>query len=108
MSTNIKFHNPTDHKFTGYFPDGIDAYFENVIVGSEIQEAAVPNLNVFGRVAVCGIISEYTNGGRRATPEMLAIVYKIIKMQGFLAADRFDVTTSELAKFSHSKTLPLL
>ncbi|KAJ0031924.1 hypothetical protein Pint_13024 [Pistacia integerrima] len=81
----------TDLKATlkRYFPDGIDIYFDNV--GAEMQEAAVANMNVFGRVAVCGIISEYINGGRRAAPEMLDIVYKRIKMQGFLAADHFDV-----------------
>ncbi|CAI9780409.1 unnamed protein product [Fraxinus pennsylvanica] len=42
-----------------YFPDGIDIYFDNV--GGEMLEAAVDNMNTYGRVAVCGIISEYTN-----------------------------------------------
>lgn len=56
-----------------------------------MQEAAVANMNIFGRVAVCGIISEYTNSGRRAAPEMLDIVYKRIRIQGFLSVDHFDV-----------------
>lgn len=68
-----------------YFPDGIDIYFDNV--GGEMLEAAVANMNTFGRVAVCGVISEYTGGGKRAAPDMLDVVYKRITIQGFLAAD---------------------
>ncbi|CAI0542948.1 unnamed protein product, partial [Linum tenue] len=52
-----------------YFPEGIDVYFDNV--GGEMLEAAVDNMNAFGRVAVCGVISEYTR----------------ITIRGFLAAD---------------------
>ncbi|KAF2282370.1 hypothetical protein GH714_043832 [Hevea brasiliensis] len=65
-----------------YFPDGIDIYFDNV--GAEMQEAAIANMNVFGRVAVCGVISEYTDSGRKAAPDMIDIVYRRIKIQGFL------------------------
>ncbi|KAG6701908.1 hypothetical protein I3842_07G008800 [Carya illinoinensis] len=52
----------------------------------EMLEVAVSNMNTFGRVAVCGIISEYTDE-KRAVPEMLDIVYKRITIRGFLAAD---------------------
>ncbi|XP_073066945.1 NADPH-dependent oxidoreductase 2-alkenal reductase-like [Primulina eburnea] len=82
-----------------YFPDGIDIYFDNV--GGEMLEAAVANMNTFGRVAVCGVISEYTGGGKRAAPDMLDVVYKRITIQGFLAADflkcysDFITTTAE-------------
>lgn len=82
-----------------YFRDGIDVYFDNV--GSEMQEAAVDVMNKFGRVAVCGVISEYTDTERRAAPNMLDVIYKRIKIQGFLGADHINVyadfvsTTSE-------------
>ncbi|KAE7998871.1 hypothetical protein FH972_003369 [Carpinus fangiana] len=72
-----------------YFPNGIDIYFDNV--GAEMQEAAVANMNAFGRVAVCGVISEYTDAGKRAAPEMLDVVYKRITIRGFLAADFMNV-----------------
>ncbi|CAN6681194.1 unnamed protein product [Malus baccata var. baccata] len=72
-----------------YFPDGIDIYFDNV--GSEMLEAAVENMNTFGRVAVCGVISEYIDARKRAAPNMLDVVYKRIKIQGFLAADLMNV-----------------
>lgn len=51
-----------------------------------MQEAAVANMNPFGRVAVCGVIAEYTTD-RRAAPDMLDVVYKRITIQGFLASD---------------------
>ncbi|KAK3436617.1 hypothetical protein EUGRSUZ_C01168 [Eucalyptus grandis] len=72
-----------------YFPDGIDIYFDNV--GAEMLEAAVANMNTYGRVAVCGATSEYTDPGKRAAPNMLDVIYKRIKIQGFLAWDHMDV-----------------
>jgi len=68
-----------------YFPDGIDIYFDNV--GADMLEAAVANMNAFGRVAACGVISEYTDSAKRAAPSMLDVVYKRITIQGFLAGD---------------------
>jgi NADPH-dependent curcumin reductase CurA len=72
-----------------YFPDGIDIYFDNV--GAEMQEAAVANMNAFGRVAVCGVISEYTDAGKRAAPDMIDVVYKRITIRGFLVVDHINV-----------------
>ncbi|KAM1732017.1 hypothetical protein ACFX11_017825 [Malus domestica] len=72
-----------------YFPDGIDIYFDNV--GSEMLEAAVENMNTFGRVAACGVISEYIDAKKQAAPNMLDVVYKRIKIQGFLVVDLMNV-----------------
>ncbi|GAA0169150.1 reductase [Lithospermum erythrorhizon] len=92
-----------------YFPDGIDVYFDNV--GAEMLEAAVANMNTFGRVGVCGVISEYTNTTKRAAPDMLEVVYKRITIQGFLALDHMKVygeflsTTAEHLKTEQMKSL---
>ncbi|KAM3191842.1 hypothetical protein ACQJBY_069212 [Aegilops geniculata] len=67
------------------FPDGIDIYFENV--GGEMLEAALNNMNTYGRVAVCGVIAEYTDPGRRAVPDLLEVIYKRITLRGFFAWD---------------------
>lgn len=68
-----------------YFPDGIDIYFENV--GGEMLEAALANMNTYGRVAVCGAIAEYTDRSRRAVPDLLEVIYKRITLRGFLISD---------------------
>ncbi|XP_051199971.1 NADP-dependent alkenal double bond reductase P2 [Lolium perenne] len=68
-----------------YFPDGIDIYFENV--GGEMLNAALANMNTYGRVAVCGVIAEYTDPGKRASPDFLEIIYKRITLRGFFAYD---------------------
>ncbi|KAI3709463.1 hypothetical protein L2E82_39225 [Cichorium intybus] len=72
-----------------YFPDGIDIYFDNV--GGEMLEAAILNMNLHGRVAVCGVISEYTDNEIRAIPDMLSVIYKRITIQGFLAGDHMGL-----------------
>ncbi|KAI5665251.1 hypothetical protein M9H77_24574 [Catharanthus roseus] len=79
-----------------YFPEGIDIYFDNV--GGEMQEAAVANMNTFGRVAVCGVISEYTKKNKPSAPDMLDIVYKRITFQGFLAADYMKIYNNFISK----------
>lgn len=81
-----------------YFPEGIDIYFDNV--GAEMLEAAVANMNTFGRVAVCGVISEYTDKERRAAPDMLNVVYKRINMKGFLGYDYLHVHAEFLSTTS--------
>ncbi|GER45513.1 zinc-binding dehydrogenase family protein [Striga asiatica] len=58
-----------------YFPDGIDIYFDNV--GGEMLEAAVDNMNVFGRVAICGVISEYTNSKKNSKLDMFSALRTI-------------------------------
>jgi NADPH-dependent curcumin reductase CurA len=82
---NYKEENDLKSSLKRYFPNGIDIYFDNV--GGEMLEAAIANMNTFGRVAVCGAISEYTDVKTRAVPRMLDVIYKRIKIQGFLAAD---------------------
>ncbi|KAK7327691.1 hypothetical protein VNO77_21779 [Canavalia gladiata] len=81
-----------------YFPGGIDIYFDNV--GGEMLEAAVANMKAFGRVAICGVISEYTDSGKRASPNMLDVVFKRITIRGFLAVDFMNVFEDFLAKTS--------
>ena len=57
-----------------YFPHGVDIYFDNV--GGEMGKVAVANMKVFGRVAVCGVMSKYDDVGKKTSANMLDIVFK--------------------------------
>lgn len=65
-------------------PKGIDVYFENV--GGAHLDAALLRMNVHGRVPVCGMISTY-NGGGDGVRNLSQMIYKRIRMQGFVATD---------------------
>ncbi len=70
-------------------PQGIDLYFENV--GSKTTEAAIANMNMFGRIAICGMIAWY-NGDNVADAQPLpavwsSILVKRLRVQGFLFPD---------------------
>ena len=70
-------------------PDGIDVYFENV--GGEHLEAVLNNMNAFGRIPVCGMISQYNNGEPQAGPRNLGlIITKRLLLQGFIVSDHND------------------
>ena len=67
-------------------PKGVDVYFENV--GGTHLEAALANMNMFGRIPCCGMISQYNNQGPAPGPSnMTLIVGKRIKLQGFIVSD---------------------
>jgi NADPH-dependent curcumin reductase CurA len=65
-------------------PRGIDVYFENV--GGAHLDAALPRMNVRGRVPVCGTISSY-NGSPQPVYGIFNLIYKRVRMEGFVATD---------------------
>jgi NADPH-dependent curcumin reductase CurA len=65
-------------------PRGIDVYFENV--GGAHLDAALPRMNVRGRVPVCGTISSY-NGSPQPVFGIFNLIYKRVRMEGFVATD---------------------
>ncbi|MGD9802735.1 MAG: NADP-dependent oxidoreductase [Hyphomicrobiaceae bacterium] len=67
-------------------PDGIDVNFENV--GGEILDTILPQMNVFGRVALCGMISGYNASGAVAGPKSFrAILTQRLRVQGLIVTD---------------------
>ncbi len=75
-------------------PKGIDIYFENV--GGEHLDAALPRMNVNGRIPVCGMISTY-NGGGQGVRNLFNLIYKRVRMQGFVATDFGHLNTAFVA-----------
>jgi hypothetical protein len=69
-------------------PQGIDVYFENV--GGEHLEAALANMNDYGRIAVCGMISQYNATEPQSGPTNLAmLIIKKLKVEGFIVFDHW-------------------
>lgn len=69
-------------------PQGVDVYFENV--GGEHLEAALNNMNDYGRIAVCGLISQYNATKPQPGPSNMAmLIIKKLKMQGFIVFDHW-------------------
>ncbi|PIA64714.1 hypothetical protein AQUCO_00100286v1 [Aquilegia coerulea] len=67
------------------FPEGIDIYFENV--GGRMLDAVLVNMNVHGRIAVCGLISQYNLTEHDGVHNLFCMVTKRIRMQGFIEPD---------------------
>jgi NADPH-dependent curcumin reductase CurA len=70
-------------------PDGVDVYFDNV--GGPQLEAAIGALNLGGRIALCGSVSQYNNTEPAPGPRNLALMTgKRGRMRGFIVSDHAD------------------
>jgi NADPH-dependent curcumin reductase CurA len=70
-------------------PHGIDVYFENV--GGAHLEAALEQMNPFGRIVLCGMISQYNATTPASGPGNLRLaVRKRLTLQGFIVSDHLD------------------
>ncbi|WP_417388556.1 NADP-dependent oxidoreductase [Gimesia sp.] len=71
-------------------PDGIDLYYDNV--GGDHLQAALDNLNNFGRIVSCGMISRYNDQTPQPGPDNLfKVITKRLRMQGFIVRDHDDI-----------------
>ena len=80
-------------------PSGVDVYFDNT--GGPILGAALFRLNVNGRIACCGVVSQYDTSrpepGPKGIPGLL--VNKRINMRGFLVfdfAEQYEAARSDI------------
>jgi NADPH-dependent curcumin reductase CurA len=89
-------------------PSGIDVYFDNV--GGHVRDVVWPLLNEYGRVAVCGQISQYneveTNDATAASatgPSWFPLLTKSLTVRGFLAgnslAQRYDDFRQDMSRW---------
>jgi NADPH-dependent curcumin reductase CurA len=71
-------------------PQGIDIYYDNV--GGESLEVALELMNKHGRLVMCGMISMYNSIDPPPGPRNLVyVVGKSLKMQGFIVSDFLDM-----------------
>jgi NADPH-dependent curcumin reductase len=70
-------------------PDGIDIYFDNV--GGPILEACLDQMNLFGRIPMCGQISTYNHIEDAAGPGNYdMILMQRLRVHGFIVLDHMD------------------
>ncbi|KAF3972567.1 hypothetical protein CMV_003945 [Castanea mollissima] len=72
-----------------YFPNGIDIYFENV--GGKMLDAVLLNMRDHGRIAGCGMTSTYNLDEPEGIKNLMFIIYKRIRMEGFSAIEYYHL-----------------
>jgi len=71
-------------------PEGIDVYFENV--GGEHLNAALANMRLNGRIAVCGMIAQYNDTALPPGPSNIIMVIPLrLTIKGFIVTDHIDI-----------------
>jgi len=83
-------------------PNGIDVYFDNV--GGETLEIAVDQINRFGRIVLCGAISQYESKDKPQGPNLASLIGKEVKIQGFIVSSyphRAVEGITQLAQWIH-------
>lgn len=70
------------------FPKGIDLYFENV--GGATLDAVLANMNPFGRIVVCGMVSQYNEAAPYGVKNLTFMTRMRLTMQGFVVRDWMD------------------
>ncbi|KAM1703554.1 hypothetical protein ACFX1X_026161 [Malus domestica] len=78
---NYKEEPDLDAALKRYFPEGIDIYFENV--GGKMLDAVLQNMRLHGRIAVCGMVSQYNLDQPEGCHNLMYLIIKQIRMQGF-------------------------
>uniref|UniRef100_A0A2P2ML89 Alcohol dehydrogenase n=2 Tax=Rhizophora mucronata TaxID=61149 RepID=A0A2P2ML89_RHIMU len=91
---NYKEEPDLDAALKRYFPEGIDIYFENV--GGKMLDVVLLNMRVHGRIAGCGMISQYNLENPEGVHNLLTIIYKRVRLEGFVAFDYFPQYTKYL------------
>ncbi len=78
-------------------PGGVDVLFDNV--GGRVLDAALARMNPGGRVAACGMISQYDGGPAPEMHNLFHIISKSLRIEGFLLfnfVERYPQALAEL------------
>ena len=64
---------------------GFDVYFDNV--GGPLLDQVLTRMNHYGRIAVCGLLADYTAGTRTAPKEFDQVLMRRLRIEGFFSPD---------------------
>lgn len=64
---------------------GFDVYFDNV--GGPLLDTVLTRMNHYGRIAVCGLLADYTSGTRTAPREFDQVLMRRLRIDGFFSPD---------------------
>ena len=81
--------------------EGIDLYFDNV--GGKHLEASLDNMKTFGRIVLCGMISQYNATSTTPGPANIFLaITKRLRLLGFIVRDHHDMVNqfrSDMSKW---------
>lgn len=90
---NYRTAQPYSEALARLCPAGIDCYFDNV--GGPLTDAVLPRMNLRGRIAVCGAISQYNDRSQDIGPRPYApIIVRQLRVEGFIVT-RFAARFAE-------------
>ena len=73
-------------KIKQYCPEGVNVYFDNV--GGKISDNVISNIAPFGRIGVCGVISQYNlTEMEKGLRVQRAVLTNQASVEGFLVLD---------------------
>ena len=64
---------------------GFDVYFDNV--GGALLDQVLTRMNHYGRIAVCGLVADYTSGTRTVPQEFDQVLMRRLRIEGFFSPD---------------------
>jgi NADPH-dependent curcumin reductase len=76
--------------------DGYDVYFDNV--GGPIFDTVLPLMRLFGRIPVCGLVSQYNATEPYGVKNMREVFNKRLTLRGFVLSDHKDLWPQAVAE----------
>lgn len=83
---------------TSVAPQGIDIYFDNV--GGEILDTVFEQINVFARIPLCGLISQYNTVEPYRLRNIGSLLTNRVTVQGFIVSDHMELWPQALQELS--------
>lgn len=80
--------------------EGFDIYFDNV--GGPILDAVLPLMRKFGRIPLCGLVSQYNATEPYGVKNLREVFNQRLTMRGFVLSDHKDLTAKAVAELQQA------